>query len=152
MTTGTRILLAVGLIVVAVVVSAVLRRRTADAPTQPRRMLPTQLDRSDFAASTDWIVVVFTSATCHTCADVLTKAAVLASDAVTVIDVEYSANKALQERYAIDAVPSLVIADAEGVVRAGFVGPVSATDLWAAMAEAREPGSRPPSDCHDHNA
>jgi hypothetical protein len=28
-------------------------------------------------------------------------------------------------------------------VRAGFAGPVTATDLWAAVAEARQPGSSP---------
>ena len=37
----------------------------------------------------------------------------------------------------------MVIADANGVIRAGFIGPMSATDLWAAVAEAREPGSSP---------
>ena len=47
----------------------------------------------------------------------------------------------MHQRYAIDAVPCLVIADADGAVRAGFLGPVTATDLWAAVAEARQPGS-----------
>jgi hypothetical protein len=31
-----------------------------------------------------------------------------------------------------------------------FVGPVTATDLWAAVAEAREPGSTPGS-CDNHD-
>jgi hypothetical protein len=35
------------------------------------------------------------------------------------------------------------------VVRATFVGPVTATDLWASVAELREPGSLPPDGC-DH--
>jgi len=34
-------------------------------------------------------------------------------------------------------VPIVVIADLDGVVRKSFVGPMSATDLWAAVAEAR---------------
>ena len=38
-------------------------------------------------------------------------------------------------------------ADADGTVKRAFLGPVTATDLWAAMAEEREPGSVPP-DCH----
>ncbi len=42
---------------------------------------------------------------------------------------------------------SLDVADATGVVRASFLGPVTATDLWAAVAEAREPGSTP-DECH----
>lgn len=45
--------------------------------------------------------------------------------------------KALHAKYAIDGVPILVIADADGVVRKHFIGPVTATDLWAAAAEAR---------------
>ena len=34
--------------------------------------------------------------------------------------------------------PILVIAGVDGVVRRHFVGPVSATDLWAAVAAARD--------------
>jgi len=34
-------------------------------------------------------------------------------------------------------VPCLVIADSAGTVVSGFLGPVTATDLWAAVAEAR---------------
>ena len=49
----------------------------------------------------------------------------------------------LHERYAIDAVPCIVVADEAGVVRASFIGVPTATDLWAAVAEAREPGSSP---------
>ena len=48
--------------------------------------------------------------------------------------------KILHRRYGIEAVPTVVIADAEGVVRSSFVGPPVATQLWAAMAEAREEG------------
>ena len=44
----------------------------------------------------------------------------------------------LHRRYRIDAVPLLVIADDAGVVRHHFLGPVTATDLWAAMARLRD--------------
>ena len=67
----------------------------------------------------------------------------LASRDVAVVDAEFSTNRTLHQRYRIEAVPTLVIADREGVVRASFLGPVSATDLWAAAAEARDPGSSP---------
>jgi len=36
-------------------------------------------------------------------------------------------------------VPLVLIVDAEGVVRRDFLGPVTATDLWAAVAEVRNP-------------
>ncbi|MGZ7011302.1 MAG: hypothetical protein ACXVI2_14495, partial [Ilumatobacteraceae bacterium] len=54
-----------------------------------------------------------------------------------------SADAALHRKYHIDAVPILLLADRQGVVRANFFGPMTATDLWAAVAEARHPGSSP---------
>jgi hypothetical protein len=138
--------LAVAAVIVAVVagVAFALRRRRPDAPTQVVHAVPQQLDRADFAhPDAEWLVVVFTSATCHTCADVLSKAGVLASPAVAVVEAEFSAERELHRRYAIDAVPALVLADRDGVVRRSFVGRVSATDLWAAVAEVRQPGSTP---------
>lgn len=138
--------LAAAIVVAAVVVAWVLRRRTAsaDAPTQPRHHVPVQLDRSDFERpDAPWLVAVFSSASCHTCADVLAKAKVLDSRDVAVADVEYTAAKALHTKYDIDGVPCIVIADGAGVVTASFLGPVTATDLWAAVAESRDPGTSP---------
>ena len=141
-------------IAVALTVSAVLRRRRPDAPTQGGFHMPTQLDRGDFfGPSVQWLVAVFTSSTCNTCADVADKAAVLASNEVVVQRIDYVDDPALHKRYGIDAVPTLVIADARGVVRNGFIGPVKAQDLWAAVAECREPGSTPdPCDTRQANA
>lgn len=130
--------------VVAVVATIVRRRRSPDAPTQRRDVAPTQLDRADFdRPEAPWLVAVFTSATCAACSSVAAKAAVLACDDVAVHEVEFGADRALHERYGIDAVPTVVVADAQGVVEAAFLGPVTATDLWAAVAELREPGSTP---------
>jgi hypothetical protein len=67
------------------------------------------------------------------------KAQALASPAVAVVEVEAAAHVALHERYRIEAVPITVVADRAGVVRASFIGPATATDLWAAVAEARRP-------------
>lgn len=143
-----RLLPAIALVAVAVVVALVLSRRRPDAPTQTGWQVPTQLDRADFSgAAASWLVVVFTSATCHTCAGVLEKARQLACDAVAVREVEASAERELHERYGIEAVPTLVVADAQGVVRASYLGPVTATDLWAAVAELREPGVLPTDGC-----
>ena len=140
-----QILIAVGVFAVALAVGAVLRRRrTVDAPTQPTFSAPAQIDRADFAeVSTPWLVAVFSSATCTTCADVVAKAKVLSCAEVGVVDVEYSAAPTLHRKYHVDAVPIAVIADHAGVVRASFVGPMTATDLWAAVAEVRHPGSSP---------
>lgn len=146
-----RVLLALAVMVVAAVVAEVVRRRRRfDPPTQPRRELPSQLDRSDFEGS-GWLVAVFTSDTCSTCADVVHKAEVVACDDVTVSIASFQQRREVHERYDIDAVPCLVIADGDGVVHGGFLGPVTATDLWAAVADAREPGSIDRSDgCGNH--
>ncbi|MEA2717966.1 MAG: hypothetical protein QOI99_2283 [Actinomycetota bacterium] len=131
-------------VVAAAILALVVERRRPDAPTQGDWPVPRQLDRADFdGADVPWLVAVFSSATCDSCATVLTKAAVLTSPDVAVQDVEVGARGDLHQRYGIEAVPTIVVADAEGVVRASFVGPPSATDLWAAVAEVREPGSSP---------
>ena len=134
-----RLLIAGAIVVVALVVALIARRRRPDAPTQPAGQVPTQLDRHDFERpDAPWLVAVFTSATCDTCAEVVAKAAVLASEEVAVTDVEWQSRRSVHDRYRIDRVPLLVIADRDGVVRASFAGPVTATDLWAAVAAARE--------------
>ncbi|MEQ8439766.1 MAG: hypothetical protein RIB65_19920 [Ilumatobacter fluminis] len=147
-----RLLIAVAVVAIAAIVGEVVRRRRAiDPPTQPKFEAPAQLDRADFDGD-GWLVAVFTSETCSTCADVVNKAEVVRSDEVAVEVVPFQSRKALHERYSIDAVPCLVIADADGVVHRAFLGPVTATDLWAAIANAREPGSIDQSDgCGNHD-
>ena len=134
-----RFLVASAIVVVAIVVAVIARRRRPDPPTQPARHVPTQLDRADFVRpDAPWLVAVFTSATCDSCADVVAKAEVLASDDVAVDPASWQSRRDIHDRYRIDSVPVLVLADADGVVRFGVAGPVSATDLWAAIAAARD--------------
>jgi hypothetical protein len=138
-----RVVIAVAIVAFAAGVAAIVnRRRRADPPTQPRHAVPSQLDRADFCEpSAPWLVAVFSSESCHTCADVVAKAEVMRSHDVTVDVVPFQTRRTIHQRYAIDAVPCLVVADSAGAVHAGFLGPVTATDLWAAVAEARQPGS-----------
>lgn len=141
-----RLVLAGALVVVAAVVAAVVRARTAaPAPTRTGHTVPDQLDRGDFdRPEVAWLVVEFSSRTCLSCAGTWEKVSVLESADVAVQDVAFQERKDLHERYGIEAVPLVLVADAEGVVRASFVGPPTAADLWAALAELREPGSVPP--------
>jgi hypothetical protein len=142
-----RFVLVGAVVVLAVILAVVLDRRRPEAPTQARWTVPAQLDRTDFGRpSAPWLVAVFTSATCDSCAKAMDKAWVLASDEVAVEEVEVGARPEVHRRYHVDAVPTIVVADVEGVVRASFVGPPTATDLWAAVAEARQPGSSPEPD------
>lgn len=148
--TVERLVVAFVLVVVAVIVAVVLQRRRPAPPIATAWNIPAQLDRSDFQGpSTPWLVAVFTSSTCAACSDVAMKASALVSDVVGVQELEITTAAELHRRYGIDAVPLVLIADADGVVVKHFLGPVTATDLWAAVAEAREPGSTPEG-CHDH--
>ncbi|CAA9239643.1 MAG: hypothetical protein AVDCRST_MAG50-2146 [uncultured Acidimicrobiales bacterium] len=143
-----RVVIALVLVALAAGIALVIRRQRPEAPTQPRRAtVPTQLDRADFARpEAPWLVAVFTSSTCDSCARAVPKAEALASDSVAVTEVPYQSQKDVHDRYAVDTVPTIVIADAAGVVRKSFVGTPSATDLWAAVADARDPGSSPEPD------
>lgn len=140
-----QLLLVVPLLVAAVVVAGFLRRRGADAPTQgPSWATPTQLDRDDFERpDAPWLVTVFSSATCLACRSVWAKAEQLRSDAVAVQELPAVETKHLHDRYGVEAVPMVLVADTTGAVRASFLGEPTATDLWATVAELREPGSTP---------
>jgi hypothetical protein len=133
-------------VVVAVTLFALLavlawwleRRRLSDAPTQTPGVPPTQLDRADFPRpEVPWLVVLFTSSTCESCAGLREKVAALESDEIVVTEVEYFARPELHDRYHVDAAPMTLIADAEGVVRVSFIGAFAAPELWTAVAELR---------------
>ncbi|MEC9000273.1 MAG: hypothetical protein VYC56_08345 [Actinomycetota bacterium] len=139
-----RLLLLLAIASAAAVAAHFLQRRRPDAPVRTGWSVPAQIDRNDFDnPKAPWLVVIFTSASCDACAAVAATAAPLASDTVEVQVVEYDERRDLHDRYGIDAVPLVVIADALGVVRVDHVGPVSATHLWGSLAEVREPGSTP---------
>jgi hypothetical protein len=144
-----RVVLVVVLAALAVAVAVVVdRRRRPARPTNVGHTLPQQLDRRDFdGAGTPWLVAVFTSATCSSCAGVWDKARMLASDDVAVQEVEAVADRELHARYGVDAVPATLVVDQAGIVRAHFLGPVTATDLWATVAELRAPGTLPVEGC-----
>ncbi|MCU1453000.1 MAG: hypothetical protein JWN46_1146 [Acidimicrobiales bacterium] len=140
-----RIVLFLVLAAAAGAVAWVLRRRSQDAPTQGSSWaVPAQLDRADFERpDAAWLVTVFSSATCLSCQATWEKARLLASGAVAVQEVEAVEHRPLHQRYGVEAVPMVLVSDTTGAVRASFVGEPSATDLWAAVAELREPGSTP---------
>lgn len=134
------------LVVVAVVVAVVLQRRTSPTPERGASWnVPTLVDRSTFERpDAPWLVLLFSSSTCLACQDAWEKVVPLESDHVAIQRLDSIEQKALHDRYGIDAVPMTLVVDAVGTVRRDWVGPVTATDLWAAVAELREPGSVPP--------
>lgn len=136
----TQILIVAAVAIVALAVGAYVQRKAPnDAPTAPtRHTTPEQIDRQDFTKpEAPWLVAVFTSAACETCAKVWTSTQLLASAEVAVQNIEVTADADLHERYHITAVPSVVIADAEGVARGSFLGPPSSSELWEKLNELR---------------
>lgn len=128
------------ILVMAATLGVVVRKRKPDAPSQTLNLIPQQLNRKDFVSpEKPWLLVVFTSSTCDACQDVATKAKVLTSQDVAVQIIDYLEMRNLHKQYAIDSVPTTVIADNLGVVQYGVLGPITATDLWAAMARCRDP-------------
>ncbi len=133
-----RIVIAAALIAVASIVAWVLSRRRPQPPTQSSVAVPAQLDRADFPfVDRPWLVVVWTSATCASCAGATAKARLLEGPDVGYVEVPWQERKDLHDRYHVDDVPLLVLADPEGVVRVSFVGAPSLDELTAAVSAAR---------------
>jgi hypothetical protein len=139
-----RLALFAGLLCVALVVAWLLQRRRPAPPPRDVYPVPRQLDRNDFPrADARWLVALFSSRTCDSCQGLAAKIAVLECGEVATCEVVYGRQPHLHRRYEIAGIPTTVVADADGVVRAAFVGAFTATDLWAAVAEARHPGASP---------
>ncbi|WP_426573384.1 hypothetical protein [Aquihabitans sp. McL0605] len=126
------------------------RRERPDPERGASWTVPELVNRDDFdRPDAPWLVALFSSSTCLACVGTADKAQVLASDSVAVQDIDSIERKDLHDRYGIDAVPLLLVVDEVGAVRRHFIGEPTATDLWAALAELREPGTVPPSCTHD---
>ena len=118
------IVLVVVLGAAAVAVAAVAnRRRRPDAPSTPSFAAPQQLDRGDFAdAELPWLLVLFSSATCMSCQEAREVVTPLDVDGLAVQEVQFPDDRALHDRYRVESVPTVVMADAEGVVVWSYVG------------------------------
>lgn len=107
----------------AALVSLVVSRRRPDAPTSPEFAVPQQLDRADFESpDSDWLLILFSSKTCMSCIDAAEVLDPIDLPDVAVQELQVENHRSTHDRYAIDAVPTLVLADREGVVRWSFLG------------------------------
>jgi Thioredoxin len=124
-----------------------LRRARPEGPPRDAYPVPRQLARVDFTRpDAPWLVAYFSSQTCASCQGLGPKVAALECGDVATCEVSFESRRDVHERYGIEAIPMILIADAEGVVRRAFVGATTATDLWAGCAEVRRPGSTPEAD------
>lgn len=129
-------------VAVAVCIAVLVNRRDRPGPAiRSAAAVPAQLDRGDFPRpDVEILVVLFSSATCDGCRPMAEKVAGLESATVATAEIEYRRHRALHERYAIDSVPLVVIADGAGVVRRHFLGAASVDDLDAALRDLRDSG------------
>lgn len=134
----SRLFVALVVIAVALVIARQLERRRPAPPTRDAYPVPAQLDRLDFPRpEAPWLYVLFSSRTCDSCAPMVSRVCGLESESVATVQVEAKADKALHDRYRIEGVPMTVLADGQGVVRAGFVGAVDTWELEEALAQAQ---------------
>ncbi|MBM3671187.1 MAG: thioredoxin family protein [Actinobacteria bacterium] len=141
---AVRLGVAAAVLAIAFLVAWRIRRQRPQATPSPAMTVPRQLHRADFnRADAPWLVAYFSSVVCGACKNLGPKVEVLACAEVATHESSYETDRDTHERYSINALPMVLIADREGVVRRAFVGATTATDLWAAVAEVREPGTSP---------
>lgn len=142
---GDRLLLVVALLAVAALVWWLVDRRTgtfrtvAAAAPQPRTTVrATDLgaplgDRATF--------VQFSAATCATCPHVHRVLTALADreDGVVHVEVDAEATMDLVRRFGVLRTPTVLLVDADGVVRSRTSGPITAAQAATALAELDQP-------------
>lgn len=127
-----RAALALAILVIAIGVAAVVRRRRPLGPPRDSYPTPRQIHREDFARpDAPWLVALFSSETCASCPGLAEKVKRLGSETVATSELSFPRDRALHERYDISAVPMVLIADGGGVVRGAFVGPTTMSEMRA---------------------
>ena len=137
-----RLLVLVMVAALAGLVAVLLQRWRPGGPVATGWSVPGHLDRADFAEpDVPWLVAVFSSTDCATCAPMVTEAHTLAAAQDVVQEVPAESASELHDRYQVDVVPMLVVADGDGLVRAHHRGPSAPGELRAVLEKARS--SRP---------
>ncbi len=104
-------------------VAFVVNGRAPDAPSTPQFAAPQQLDRADFdQPELPWLLALFSSDTCLSCHDARAVLADVTFASVAVQDLPVESTKAVHDRYGVDAVPIVALADDDGVVRWSWLG------------------------------
>ncbi|WP_334142440.1 TlpA family protein disulfide reductase [Rhabdothermincola sp.] len=134
-------LLAAALIAVAALVAVLIQRRQPSPEAAPSFTVPERIDRGELPGpDRPWLLAVFSAHTCSTCATVVGELAPLAGPDVAFAEIELDAARALHERYAIGAVPLLLIVDVHGSVRHHVFGPVTRQEVETVLDALRQEG------------
>ena len=132
----TEILMVLLLGVFAALVAYFVNRRGTDSPSVPKNSLPIQIDRKDFnEPTTSQLLVLFSSETCDSCETARELLQNYSLDSVCVQEVQFPQQRDIHERYGIDSVPIILVADVDGVVLWSYAG-VPADDLFFNMVSS----------------
>jgi thioredoxin-related protein len=135
--TVERLVIAAIGVVVAVAIALLAERRRQRRVGAPAFAAPERIDRDDFRRpDAPWLLAVFTSQTCDTCAAVATMINELETDELATQELKVGREREVHERYGVRAVPLLVLADRSGEVRFHVFGPVRRDEVDAALADA----------------
>jgi len=135
---AARIALGLALLVLVAVIAVIVERRRTGRAVVSGYNVPEQVDRSDFGApQADWLVVLFSNEGCDSCETMRERVTALGADDVAVYEVGYTAAQSVHERYGVEAVPTTVVIDGDGVVRASWIGAADADELAAAITALR---------------
>ena len=120
----------------AALVAYFVNRRASDSPSVPKNSLPIQIDRKDFnQPEISQLVVLFSSQTCDSCNKVRELIRSIPVDSVCIQEVQFPKQRNIHERYGIDSVPIILVANADGVVIWSYAG-VPPDDLFSDMVSS----------------
>lgn len=140
----TTAIIVIGVLVVAAAAAALFKSRRPDVPTSANFVVPQQIDREDFGERDQpWLFVLFSSKTCQACFDARNVVQVEGLQGVGSVEVLFETARDVHTRYAIDSVPTVLLADSEGVVHWSFVGPPPPEAIRDVLIDI---GAAPPDD------
>lgn len=122
-------------------IAVLLERHSAStAGPVPTGTVPTRIRRRDLGVGPDgWLLVLFSSSDCSSCARVRDRISTLAGPDVAIREVDHRSEPELHRRYGIDTVPLTVLVDRSGEVGLAVLGPVDDHHL-AEIASHLDPG------------
>ena len=107
----------------AIIVAYIANNRRTDSPSVPKISLPIQVDRNDFdMPDMQWLLVFFSSESCSSCIQVREILSGIPMNSIHIQEVSFPQGKNLHNRYAINSVPIVLIANLEGVVIWSYAG------------------------------
>jgi hypothetical protein len=132
-----RLLIVVVLVVGAVVVAWFIEQRRSASPISVKLgRIPTRVMPSDCALGPDPAIIVFTEASCRSCAGAIEMVRGQAGCGLPVAVVEYGATKELHAHYEIDTVPTTVVVSGDGTVVGGWAGSLDEVQVAEAAQTA----------------